>query len=76
MEARVAPDAPVKTKPGSMSISVHVCKFARQLPAAPESARDEIGSPKIGELSTLFKKMTILRRRLIQTEEWLRRPIM
>ena len=50
MEARVAPYAPVKTQPGSLSMLVHVGTFSSQLPAAPESARDDMGSPKIGVL--------------------------
>ena len=76
IEARAAPDAPVKTKPGSLSMLVHVGTFSSQLPAAPESARDDMGSPKIGVLWACLKKMTQQKRRLIQTEEWLRRPIM
>ena len=50
MEARVAPDAPVKTKPEWMFMCVHVGTFSSRLPAAPERARDEMGSPKIGVL--------------------------
>ena len=40
------------------------------IPAAPENAMDETGSGNIGAL------MTLLKRRLIQTEERLRRPMM
>ena len=58
MEARVAPDAPVNTKP-----------------AAPDRAMEEMGSAKMGLLEECLK-MIQLRRRLRQTEEWLRRPIM
>ena len=44
-------------------------------PAAPDRAMEERGSPKIGVLSACCM-MILLRMRLTQTEERLRRPIM